>query len=566
MLPSCPEQKTKIKDKRPFRIEAMGFNTDVIKRAWQIDYPAAFKVIAEVPHRALPLRPGRGRTEVCDADSWLYLRTSPFTNSIANTFGDWLDQTRYRIQHLLQTSHRVVVLFGCYSDPSKRYLRDKALQPKVDKDGNEKPPTKAAPKTPPEGFRQFLITESRRYHDTMKNILPERAEGDIDDINIVLPGTWPGSQYTFYEYLNNPEFKNHFFMPLVCRNLHIGLQIAHGKEVLIRGPSTALLMRAAGPVTPLPKELGIPMGEPDAIIGYWMSVWPEDDFLVDSEDGDTLTNLLLTSSLRQKPNQSLESVLKPDHIFRNQVLLARNQWDKRYSNTIVDINQLWIEIYMRASALYTGLGVKLRNPVADQVVLAYLAGKHDYVDASLLPKIGTVGLFTTYLRFIYAWPNGLTLQHLTHGEYTGFFVDAPALCAFIIYCYQNLYKNLKLDHTNPEEAFELIGARLAEIDIRNPPTIHTVQQLALHITWSLNYYASGCYGAAVPRSFERSNKKAKYGWRRLPESNLVVPTMQLDMRWLLDVTHPGWRPKEPAVAFPFSAPLPDTYNQLDPIL
>ncbi len=544
----------------------MGFNTDVIKKAWQVRYPDGFKVVAEVPHMALPLRPGRNRTVVCDAASWLYMRSSPFTTGMANTFGDWLDQARYRIQHLLQTSHRVVVLFDCYSDPVKRYLRDKALKPKTDEDGKEKPAAKQAPKTPPEGFRQFLITESRRYHDNLKNILPERGEGDIDDINIVLPGSWPGSQYTFYEYLNNPEFKNHFFVPLVCRNLHIGLQIAHGKEVIIRGPSTALLLRLSGPVEPLPKSLGVAMGEPDAIIGYWMTVWPEDDYLVDSEDGDTLTNLLLTSSLRQKPNQSLEPTLKPDHIFQNQVLLARNQWDTRYSNTIVNINQLWTDIYMEASALFTGIGVKLRNPMADQVVLAYLAGKHDYVDSSLLPKIGTIGLFTTYLRFIYAWPTGLTLQHLTNGCYTGFFVDAPALCAFIIYCYKGVYKELDLDHTNPEDAFEKIAARLAKVEIRNAPNLHTVQQLALHLTWSLNYYANGCYGAPVPRSFERSNKRAKYGWRRMPESGLVVPTLELDMRWLLDITHPGWRPKEPAIAFPFSAPLPDIYNQLDPIM
>lgn len=559
------EQPHTIKDKRPFRVNAMGFNTDVIKKAWCEMHPAAFKIVKDVPYLALPVRSGRQRTVVCDAASWLYLRGSPFTTGHANTFGDWLDQARFRIQHYLKDAQRVVVLFDCYCDPAKRYLRDRLQEPKKDKEGQLKPP-KQPPKTPVEGFRQFLITESRRYHDNMKNSLPERGEGDIDDINIVLPGSWPGSQYSFYEYLSNSEFKNHFFIPLVCRNLHIGLQIPHGKEVLIRGPSTALLVKGSGVEESLPTALGAPMGEPDAMIGYWMKVWPDNDFLVDSEDGDSLTNLLLTSSLRQKPNQSLEPVLKPEHIFQNTVLLMRNQWDTRFSNTVVDINRLWMDMYLQASALYTGLGVKLRNPIGDQVVLAYLAGKHDFVDERLLPKIGTIALFTTYLKFIYAWSTGLTLQHLTNGRYTGFYVDAPALCAFVIYCYRHIFKDANLDHTNPEEAFEIIGAHFARLSLPRAPTLHTVQQLAVQLTWSLNYYANGCYGAPIARSFALSNGKSKYGWRMLAESKEVVPTLDVDMRWLLDITHPDWRPKEPAVVFPFTAPQPDIYNQMDPVL
>lgn len=553
----------------------MGFNTGVINDVWIGLFPEAFQTLGEQPYLALPNpNPARKRVWVCDIASWLYLRTSPFTLSVdgvlAHTFGDWLDQARARIENYLKdiSVQRVVLMLDSYSDPAKRYLRDKKNQPKVNSEGIVIKKASPVPETPPEGFRQFLIRESRRYHDLQKNSLPESPDGDLRDIDIVLPGDWPGSQYNFASYLSNSEFKNHFFIPLVCRNLHIGLRVPYGKEVLIRGPNTALLVRSDGPVAgQLPNELRVPIGEPDCMVGYWMKVWPECDYLVDSEDGDVLTNLLLTSSLRQRPRHSQAEVLKPEEIFKNRVTLMRNQWDRTHpKNMVIDINRLWTDMFQHSSAMNSANIAQLRNPIADQVLLAYLSGNNDFIDGGLLPKIGPVRIFTTYLNYLKAFPNGLTLPHLTNGRYTGFFVDMAALCAFVIYAHKTIYANIELDHTDAEKSFATIRKQMAKLDIPRVPDIKTVRQLAVQLTWTLNYYANGCYGTAIPRSFERINKLSKYGWERISESGAVVPTRRVDSHWLLDITHPNWRPKEPTTTFAFVAPQPDRYNQLDPIL
>lgn len=550
----------------------MGFNSDVISKAWRETMPDAFKTTTETPYMALPNpRPSRNRTWISDQASWLYFLSSPFSNTAAKTFGDWLDQARARITHYLKdlSVHRIVIMLDCYSDPAKRYLRRRDNSEKRDPEGKVIRKAKPVPLTPPNGFRQFLIAESERYHDNLEQSLPRTADGDLRDIDIVLPGTWPGSQFAFTNYLDNGDFKNHFFIPLVCRNLHIGLQVPYGKEVLFRGPNTAWLARNTGLVEPIPAPMKAQFGEPDAFVGYWMTLWPEDDFLVESSDGDVLTSLLLTSSLRQKPNHSGKAVLEQDHIFKNQVTLMRNQWDANRANTVIDINRLWLDMFQQCSALNCENLAQIRNPIADQVVLAYLSGDNDFIDSTLLPKIGTISLFECYYVYILAWPTGLVLPHIVDGRYVGFHVDITALSSFIICCYQLVYKKLPLDHSDPEASLQLIRSRLAEVDIYTGPRMETVRELAVQLSWTLNYYSNGCYGVPVPRSTERSKGRSKYGWIKDPATGDIVPTSDVDTRWLLDITHPGWRPKDSSLSpgpSPFRAPKPDSYNQLDPVL
>lgn len=558
----------------------MGFNSDVIKKAWRETMPDAFKTILEVPYMALPNpRATRSRIWVSDAASWLYSLSSPFSVGTAKTFGDILDQMKARIGHYLKDNsvNRIVFMLDCYSDPAKRYLREQSRLQKNGADGEIIRKGKAVPQTPPNGFRQFLIEESVRYHDNQKQSLPRTADGDIRDIDIVLPGTWPGSQFDYFAYLDNSEFKNHFLIPLICRNLHLGLQVPHGKEVLFRGPNTSWLLKSSGLEKAIPNEMLAQFGEPDAFVGYWMTLWPDSDFLIESEDGDVLTNLLLTSSLRQSPNHSKNATLDPDDIFKNRVTLMRNQWKSNRPNTVIDINRLWVDMYQQSSALNCESLAQLRNPIADQVLLAYLAGENDYIDSRLLPKVGVMTLWLTYIRYIGAWTTGLVLPHIVDNEYVGFHVDIVALGSFIIYCYKSVYPKLDLTHTEPDRSFELIGQRLKQIDIANAPTKETVWQLAVQLTWTMNYYANGCYRMPVPRSTERIGTLSKYGWIKNPDTGAVEPTQQVSVSWLHEATHPKkkWEAGKPKVApstpspssrDEFRAPKPDSYNQLDPIL
>lgn len=556
------------------RKESMGFQSDVLKKYWAELAPEAVKVLSVQPFLAMPNpREERGRVWVCELAGWQYQLNSPFMEGMATTFGGWLDHARGRIRHYFtdNTVKRVVLLLDCYSDSAKRYLRDRDQQDRIGRDGKviegKKPP-----QTPEGGWRKFLIEQTLLYHDGTMGPLPTSPDGDLRDIDIKLPGQTPGSQYEFSDYLSNGDFKNNFFAPLICRNLLAGLQVPSQREVILRGPNTALRLRGrhGAQPEPLEPELSKPMGEPDSYIGFWAAHYLAEDILVESEDGDVLTNLLLTSSLRTHKNTSGLDVLRPDDVFHNRVILVRNQWKTRYPNTVVLINELWLCMYKAASTLYAAKLAAIRNPVGDQVLLAYLAGSHDYVDSGLLPGVGTASVFKAYYTHILAFPTGITLPHILNGAYVGFHVDPQALCSLIIAAYRMVYKQEKLDCDHPEAALATIGSRLAATGKRGP-TLNTVRQLAAQLTWSLNYYANPAYDKVQPPSTEIVNGRSKYGWKRI--DGRTVPTDELSIDWLLDITHPEWRgnsadkaAKPDSKHVHFALPVVDTYRQLDPVL
>lgn len=593
----------------------MGGDSAVITSFWAALMPDSVSYVAESPAFVIPnAPPGRKKVWLCDLPGWLMSRSSPTLQGRAYTFGDWLNHCRAKLEFYFKDIEveTVVAFLDVRSDPAKGILRQK------DSDGSETP---SVPITPPNGWETYLIEQSRQYHDHAASFVHQET---FPPLEILLPGEDDNSQgkFSFTNYMANRDFKYGFFVPFICKHLLKDFVIGAGKTVILRGKNTALGFRD-GAVFDLPEDLVIPYTEADCIIGKYAAIFKQHTVYVDSPDFDVVSNCLLTADLRLlkrafetridlEPNPALRenstvtrgandgSTNKYD-IFTNQVYVVRGQWPTRRpgpaapkaqgkanskgaedtddkaagKNTVVDINQLFLGIHAMAADLRKTYNVKIRNPVGDQVLIAMLCGRNDYIDKSLLPGIGSAAMFNGYFGYCRYFPSGLVTNHMRDGRFVGYNVDVVALSLFVRAAYASRSKELgkAVKFSNAVDDFHAIGVQIARNKAIARPNIDTMRQIAVTATWTLDWYSRCCYDQTPSESTERVAGRSKFGWtwRQVPLSNRqeVVQTSDVSIDWLLKLTHPEYRPEcstNPGLTKPkpkLQAPRPQTYSQFD---
>lgn len=596
----------------------MGGESAVITSFWASLMPDSVSYVAESPAFVIPnAPPGRKKVWLCDIPGWLMSRSSPTLQGRAYTFGDWLNHCRAKLELYFKDIEveTVVAFLDIRSDPAKGVLRQK------DDSASEKP---SVPLTPANGWESYLIEQSRQYHDHAASFVHQET---FPPLEILLPGEDDNSQgkFCFTDYMANREFKYGFFVPFICKYLLKDFVIGAGKTVILRGKNTALGFRD-GVVFELSEDLVIPYTEADCIIGKYAALFKQHTVYVDSPDFDVVSNCLLTADLRLlkrafetridlEPNPALRenstvtrgandgSTNKFD-IFTNQVYVVRGQWPTRRpgsaaakapgkngktnangaedtdakstgTNTVVDINQLFLGIHAMAADLRKTYNVKIRNPVGDQVLLAMLCGRNDYIDKSLLPGIASAAMFNGYFGYCRYFPSGLVTNHMQDGRFVGYNVDVVALSMFVRAAYVSRFRELSKTvlFSNAVDDFRAIGVQLARGKATCRPDIAIIRQLAVTCTWTLNWYSICCYDQTPSESTQRVAGRSQFGWtwHQTPLSNKqeVVQTSDVSIDWLLALTNPEYRPEcatNPALvkAKPkLQAPRPQTYSQFD---
>lgn len=585
--------------RNPKATESMGGHSPVITVNWAGLVPGSVTYITEAPAYQIPnVVAGHPHAWFCDAPGWLMSRTSPTLQGRAYTFGDWLNHARAKIEFYFKDPavNTVVVFFDCRSDPAKSIIRRRQTS------------RAQVPVTPAAGWESYLIEFTKQYHDHAASLMNREP---FPLMEILLPGddgSGSRDKFEFTDYMLNADFKYGFFIPLVCKHLLKDFLLGPNKMVILRGKDTAIGFKNDA-VCELPPELCVPYTEADCIMGLYALLFKGHTILVDAPDFDVVSNLLLTADLRllkrafenridlnPAPSSSNPFHTKLD-VFTNQVYVVRGQWLSRFGrkpatpkagvggegeaeseevvgkNTVVDINLLYLGFHALANDIRKEYGVHIRNPVADQVLIAMLCGKNDYIDSSMLPKVGPAALFGAYFIYCRFFPQGLVLNHMRGGKYVGYTIDLEAFGTFIAAAYCRAFRRLhpEMDFGNIPACYHKIADQLTTAKQEFKVTIPVVRQLAANASWTLRWYSDCCHGLTPTESTRRIGDRSQFGWEWAPtvsgDRREVVATSDVSVDWMLALSHPKQPSIVPAPAgrAKLSAPRPPSYTQFDTV-
>jgi hypothetical protein len=433
----------------------------------------------------------------------------------AKTFGEWLTQEHKIIQEIFDRTNctLVVLLLDCGTPENKTMSR--------------KAKPNFTPKTPPDGWRAYLAEKSHVYDDTRLGALD--TERPVDDTALILPGKdrldkTPGL-FEYEGYMSNKSFKALFY-EIICNNLLETLSINPNRTVILRGPNRAIKLEN-GMISSPDENFKIQYKEADQVVGYFATLLTDYNVYVESIDGDVILALLMGCNSRLLPDISfLPASCSANDMFKNKVLVLRNQRNPKNENTVVDINMLyqsmlvraeWFKQYHKTIDPRTDEPVykyAARNPVLDNVVLAVLSGCNDYVLPRLLPQIGVKTIFNTYNQYFPAYPNGLTYAHVSGSEYQGCYVDGMALIRFVLCCYKTHFPAIEISINNLPFSLKSIYNALPASAKVNAPTVPRLHMMIGHVSWYMNYFARAAYRVAEhPDPMERVQGSSIWGWK-----------------------------------------------------
>ena len=521
----------------------MGFESEVLK-VWNSLVPGSTEYLQKGPTFLPEKKRGRSRAYVVDLPSHLQTRTTTAFEGQALTFGDWLTQERWRIQEIFNDpSFKIAILLLDCGTPQNKTVSRYAKSGKT-------------PLTPKEGWRAHLAEKARTFDDRKMGPLDDTSV--VADIDLPLPGEkTPGEEqlFTYNDYLTNKDFKILFY-EIICANLLQELILDGGRIVVLRGPNVAL--RFCDRVVSAPDEnCKFRYKEADSVVGYFAAILSGYDICFESVDGDVILALLMGSNSRLNRGAIMRTVDDLDTCFKNRVYVIRGQYSP-FANSVVDINRLYYNILLQSRAFAVTYRVVdprtkqltekyvARNPILDQVLLAVLSGRNDYVLSSLLPQIAVKKLFVTYLRCFPAFPDGLTYKHITEAGYVGCYVDGTPFWRFVVSCYKTSYPTLKIDLNNLPYSLDRIREMLPEGSRAEAPTVDRIRMMVGQLSWYMTYFTNASYRVEEhPDPMERRRGRSMWGWKmeRIAKDNYGFSKADwdenVDVEWIDELFEPG---------------------------
>jgi hypothetical protein len=449
-----------------------------------------------------------------DAPGWLQFRTSSFLVGYARVTGDLVNQFQSKLMAYLEEESVSGIIF-CFDIDTPA---PKALQ--RHSDGKLKipqTPTSIENPTMEQGMAAWaekMRTDIVAFHDSSaERILDPSLPVSQQELNYQLPrgskeieeeakvNPAVAEEFSYDGCMRNKHFKRLLY-DIVLRHLLVNLMIPPKKWVLACGPKHARLHDSTGAQPPKP-EL-IPNGqEADSLVAYYASLFHDFDFVVDGPDGDIANTLLLSSWTRMQPSNG-------ELRFLNNVYVLRNQWQPRYPNSLLNINELFMLYNNIGSTMQEKHAVRWTNPVVLWTMVNLLVAGSDYIDKRMLPDIGLETAYKALIAHSRAFAEHLCGGHISADlTYHYIVLNPDAFSHFYIACYKE-----RVDATlswNLEEALAQLRAKKSA-KLASLPTAEQVYVLCANLSWVLSYSSAYGYGCAPPDPFEMRNGLSVWGF------------------------------------------------------
>lgn len=480
----------------------MGISSEVFAFAGKCS-PGA---IRQLEHKFYFPKLSRPGIVLIDGPGLLQFRTSSAVQGYAHTIGDLVIQFQSRLSAYLSKEQVAAVIF--YFDVATP--EPKVLDPK--RSGRVPTTPTAIPNpTMEQGMAAWaakLAADIVPFHDSsVERLADPSLPVSQAEMNYQLPRSQKEiaesgctEEFSYEECMRNRHFKRLLY-DIVLRRLLGGLYIPPDKWVLACGPKHCLLADSNGEVIPRP-ELVPQANEADSILGYYASLFTDFDIVVDSPDGDIINTMVMGSWPRIEPS-------KGELRFFNKVLILRNQWNPRNSNSMVDINQLFAFYNQFSPLCATKYSINVSNPIMVWTAINILAGGADYVEKSALPNIGPASAFRALMTYCDAFAD-LCQPHLDSNGYHHIILNPDAFGRLVVACYR-VRGNPELSW-NLSDALETLRSKTQTASV--PSTVDGVYVVCANISWTLSYFSAASFGCVPPDPFETRHGLSVWGYTK----------------------------------------------------
>lgn len=449
------------------------------------------RVWAKTMERGLP-GTHRGQFAVLDSPGKLYKVRPPGSKTVAPKLNDVIALYTNAVQDYFADAHNghTFILMFDADTPIGKYVTPKShVIPTPLSDRHNGDHRKAWE----DHFREFISTSNTNL-DYMLNYIAQPTDTSPSVFNYTIPDEWNS-------ILGNRAFKEYVSW-LICNAVFHFTRVPEGRQLIVIGPDYAK-QRVGNRIVELEEKFKFEKYEVDFAITYLAKLFPGDDCVVFSIDGDVMINLAYTRASQAKPTNPLE--------FESNVFIVTKQDSRKPGCEYIDVNEFWLAAFNYMNDIRTPQGLTVLHPVQTFCTLCILCCNHDYVEN--FPRVGPVNLFKGFIATV---KQGVTRFIFSPDSESSLRLDAAAYFKLMLNSYRCVYPNINYPKTT--NADQLLNAihpylRKTNADAAEKLTVTFVRNVLANLSWTLHYIVTSSQGVAhEPGTQIDSTGAPKYGF------------------------------------------------------